>query len=92
MRFEYTLVLEVDNPGSQNFVTVENRVRELSMAGGRELLTMVFRAFEQSWQCSHKNYRHRGREEASFKSSLGEIRFDRLRVTRNDRNLYPLDQ
>lgn len=53
---------------------------------------MVFPWFEGQWLATHKNFRHKGREEAVFKTTFGEVTFNRLRVIRHGENLFPLDE
>lgn len=90
--FEYTVKVRLGSTDSQSFDAVEQKVKQASMEGAREITGMIFQWFETQWLSSHKNFRHKGREDGSFKTTFGEVTFKRLRVTRQGKNLFPLDQ
>jgi hypothetical protein len=90
--FEYTVKIRLQSEDSQSFDAVEKKVRDAALGGARELCGMIFQWFEGQWLANHKNFRHKGREEAIFKTTFGDVRFNRLRVVRNGKNLFPLDQ
>lgn len=92
MFFEYTVRVELGSSDWQSFDEAEKKVREATALGSQELSRMIFAQFEDRWLATHKNFRHKGREEGTYKTTFGEMRYKRLRLNRQGKNFFPLDQ
>lgn len=92
MNLQYTVSVQLGNLETESFESLEVKIRDGMFQAGRDLMIQVWRLWEENFKLKNPAARSAGRREASFKTSVGELRYPRLRVHHRGRFFVPLDE